>query len=73
MSRELERHWRVQELAANLGVSHQTVTRMFEDYPGVLILGEQMSTRKRKKYRILLIPDSVLQERLRQFGKSRRS
>jgi hypothetical protein len=64
MKDTLEKHWRVQKVAADLAVSYQTVIRMFENDPRVRILGEQSSTRKRRRYRTLLIPDSVLQEYL---------
>ena len=60
----IEQHWRVTEVAAKLGVSHQTVTRMFENLPGVRFIGDRNNTRTKRRYRTILIPDSLVQEEL---------
>lgn len=64
MESAIEQHWRVKELAERLRLSPQTVRRMFEDRPGVKILGDRVGTRKKRRYRTLLIPESVV-ERVR--------
>jgi hypothetical protein len=58
-------HWRIEDIAADLNVSEQTATREFENVPGVVILGEQQSTRSKRKYRTILVPDSVYRDYLR--------
>ena len=55
----LERHYTVQEIAKLWGFSRTTVTRYFEDEPGVLKHGKPPS-RKRRSYVTLRIPESVL-------------
>ena len=49
----------VAEIAAQLKISVDNVTRMFEDEPGVIDLGAPEKMHKRR-YRILRIPASVL-------------
>lgn len=61
----IEKHWRVKEVATQLGLSITTVIRMFEDHPDVRILGNQTTTKHKQKYRTLLIPDSALQQYLK--------
>ena len=53
----------VAEVAARLKISADTVTRLFEDEPGVIDLGAAETLRKRR-YRILRIPTSVLNRTL---------
>lgn len=55
----LERHYTVREIAKLWGFSVPTVTRYFEDEPGVLKHGKPPS-RKRRSYFTLRIPESVL-------------
>jgi len=55
----------VSELAAHLKDSAATVTRMFEDEPGVIDLGTPETMHKRR-YRILRIPASVVNPVLQQ-------
>jgi hypothetical protein len=49
----------VAEIATRLKVSEDKVSRMFEDEPGVIDLGAPEKMHKRR-YRILRIPNSVL-------------
>lgn len=62
MESGIEKHWRVKELAQQLGVSPQTVRRIFEDRPGVKIYGDRYGTKHKQRYRTILIPDSVVQQ-----------
>lgn len=56
-----ERHYRVGEIAENLRISRQTVTRLFEHEPGVLKIGKGLGRyRRRRPYLTLIIPESVL-------------
>lgn len=50
----------VAEVAAALKVSSDTVTRLFEDLPGVIVFGRPKETRSKRRYRTLRIPRSVL-------------
>jgi predicted DNA-binding transcriptional regulator YafY len=56
----LEQHWRVAELASRLHVSQKTARRMVEDRPGVKIYGETRGTKTKRRYRTILIPQSVV-------------
>jgi hypothetical protein len=56
---EAEPHYTPKQLAKLWGVSVQTITRLFENEPGVLILGSAIETRFTKKYRTIRIPASV--------------
>ena len=53
----------VAEVAALLKISTDTVTRLFENEPGVIVLGAPETSHKRR-YRILRIPTSVLNRML---------
>lgn len=50
----------VAQVAEVLGVSKDTVRRLFTDEPGVIDLGRRESTLGRRRYRVLRIPASVL-------------
>lgn len=56
----IEQHLRVEEVAKRLGVSRQTVERRFAGLPGVRDLGTS-------KRRLLLIPESLLEQCLGEF------
>lgn len=51
------------EVAAILKVSEDTVIRRFQDVPGVIDLGSP-ETRKKRRYRVLRIPKTVLEKEL---------
>jgi hypothetical protein len=53
-----EKHFAPDELAESWGFSPDTVTRLFETEPGVLILQTNRGKRSRR-YRTIRIPESV--------------
>lgn len=53
-----ERHFSVQTLAEILSLSPDTITRKFEDVPGVLKIGTEGGRGKRRKI-TLRIPESI--------------
>jgi DNA-binding transcriptional regulator YhcF (GntR family) len=55
-----EQFFTVREVAELLKVSPDTIRRKFKDYPGVVDLGFP-ETRYGRPYRVLRIPQSVLQ------------
>jgi hypothetical protein len=57
-SRLLERHFSVRTLAEIWGLSPDFVQKLFEHEPGVLVIGEDSPTGKRR-YTTLRIPESV--------------
>ena len=56
---ESEPHYTPKQLAKLWGVSVQTIIRLFENEPGVLILGSAIESRFTRKYRTMRIPASV--------------
>jgi len=50
----------VAEIAEMLGVSTDTVRHLFADEPGVIDLDRHEPAQGRRRYRLLRIPDSVL-------------
>jgi len=62
-----ERWFAPSEIAARLNVSPDKVRRMFQHEPGVLVIGDQSTTHKRR-YTTLRIPESVLQRVLRRMS-----
>lgn len=50
----------VAEVAEMLGVSTDTVRRLFADEPGVIDFGRHQAMRDKRRYRLLRIPQSVL-------------
>jgi hypothetical protein len=55
-----ERHWTVAQVAEIWNLSKDAVRRMFQNEPGVLVLGNRLSGHKRR-YTTLRIPQSVLE------------
>jgi hypothetical protein len=55
----IERHYSASELAALWNLSLDTIRRIFENEPGVLVLGEGRPKRNRRRYTTLRIPESV--------------
>ena len=55
-----QRHYAVAEIAAIWHISGDKVRKVFENEPGVVVLEKEVSSRKRR-YRTLLIPESVLE------------
>jgi hypothetical protein len=56
----IERHYAVTEIAEMWNLSPDTVREIFEDEPGVLVIGDR-SPRHKRRYVTLRIPHSVLQ------------
>lgn len=54
----LERHYSPDELAAIWSLSADTVRRIFEREPGVLVI-EQTKSMAKRRYRTIRIPESV--------------
>jgi hypothetical protein len=55
-----ERHFSPQEIAAQWGLSDDSVRRLFQNEPGVLRIGEAKPRHKRR-YLTLRIPQSVME------------
>lgn len=55
----IERHYSASELAALWNLSLDTIRRIFENEPGVLVLGDDRGKRNRRRYTTLRIPESV--------------
>lgn len=53
------RHFSVNELAALWGLSRHTITELFSAEPGVVAIGNERSTGRRRKYETLRIPEDV--------------
>jgi AraC-like DNA-binding protein len=62
-----ERPYTVAEVAALMGYSRQTVTRMFEKEKGVLIV-ERPETLHKKKHRSIRIPRAVYERVVRRLS-----
>lgn len=63
-----ERHYAVGEIGALWNLSSDAVRKLFQDEPGVLVLGDQASPHRRR-YTTLRIPESVLQRVYRRMTK----
>ena len=55
----MDKPYTVAEVSALTGFSPQTVTRMFEDEPGVLVIGRAESAMNKRRYRSIRIPRNV--------------
>jgi len=66
-SATLERHFSVAEIALIWNLGKDSVRRIFQNEPGVLVLGARSSGRKRR-YGTLRIPQSVLERVHRQYS-----
>lgn len=56
----LERHFSVLEVAKIWNLSKDAVRRMFQNEPGVLVLGDTNPRRRKRRYLTLRIPQSVI-------------
>jgi len=54
-----ERHYAVAEIAALWNLSSDKVRELFEQEPGVLVIGDR-NPRGKRRYRILRIPQTVV-------------
>jgi len=64
-----ERHFSVQEIAAIWGLSEDVVREMFQNQPGVLVLGDP-NARGKRRYVTLRIPQSVVERVHRKYSLS---
>ncbi len=62
-----EHHYTVQEVGELWHLSEDVVRKMFEDEPGVFLIGNADSTRRRRRYVTLRIPESVLRRVYRRY------
>ena len=56
-----ERHFSVAEVAHLWNLSKDAVRRIFQNEPGVLVLGDSNPRRRKRRYTTLRIPQSVLE------------
>jgi len=63
--RPLERYLTPAQIAGMLQLSTDTVVRMFEGEPGVLVVGANEGSRGKRRYRTIRVPESVFQRVLR--------
>lgn len=56
----------IAEVSAMTGFSRQIVTRLFEDEPGVLVVGNPTTMNKRR-YRSIRIPHAVYERVIRRY------
>lgn len=56
-----ERHYAVAEIAAMWQLSPDAARRIFQNEPGVLVLGNDDSVRRKRRYTTLRIPQSVVE------------
>jgi hypothetical protein len=57
----LERHFSIADIAQRWGLSADTIRRLFEHEPGVLVIEPPRSRFSRRRYRTLRIPESVIE------------
>ena len=55
-----EQHYRIKQLAERFAVSPQTVRRWVENRCDVKIAGETRGTKSKRRYRTILVPQSVV-------------
>jgi len=55
----METHYSVAQVAAQWGLSEDTLRRLFEKEPGVLVIEPRRGRFSRRRYRTLRIPESV--------------
>jgi hypothetical protein len=56
-----EKHYSVAEIATAWGLSDDAVRKIFANEPGVLVIGEQRSLSRKRRYTTLRIPEDVLE------------
>jgi hypothetical protein len=59
-SSAFEKHFSVAEVAAMWNISIDSVRRIFEREPGVLVVGGAQKRGRKRRYRTLRIPESVV-------------
>lgn len=63
------RHYSVAEIAALWKLSDDAVRSIFEKEPGVLVIGDDRSTRGKRRYVTLRIPEYVVERVHRRLSK----
>ena len=63
------RHYTVSEIATQWSLSDDAVRKLFENEPGVLVLGDHGATRHKRRYHTLRIPGDVLERVHRRLSK----
>lgn len=58
----MQKHVRVNDVSRMYGVSPRTVRRMFEGRKGLKVIGDSVGTNRKRRYRVLLIPESLVRE-----------
>lgn len=61
------RYYSVKEIADLLNLSQDCVRKLFQNEPGVLVLGDQ-STKHKRRYTTLRIPEAVLRRVVRRMS-----
>lgn len=56
-----ERHYTVAEIASMWNLAPDTIRRLFEREPGVLVLGEMNGGKGKRRYTTLRVPASVVE------------
>jgi hypothetical protein len=56
-----ERHYSVAEVSVLWNLSGDVIRKLFQAEPGVLVLGADSSARDKRGYKVLRIPESVVQ------------
>jgi hypothetical protein len=55
----VERHYSVKEVAEMWNLSADMIRKLFEQEPGVMLIGNPQSSRVRRRYTTLRIPQTV--------------
>jgi len=63
------RHYAVAEIASLWNLSDDAVRNIFEKEPGVLVIGDQRSNGRKRRYVTLRIPQDVLERVHRRLSK----
>jgi transcriptional regulator GlxA family with amidase domain len=63
-STAVQKYYRQREVAGLLSISRQTVERRFRQIPGVIFDGRMEGTRLKRRYAMMLIPESAIEEYL---------
>lgn len=64
-----QRHYTTVEIAALWNISDDTVRRLFEAEAGVLAIGNEKSSGRKRRYVTLRIPEGVLRRVHRRLGR----
>jgi hypothetical protein len=64
-----EHHYTVPEIGAMWNLSHDFVRRLFQKEPGVLVMGREDATGRRRRYATYRIPESVVERVHRRMSK----